>query len=221
MTIDSPAIGMLLAFVAGAACVAFSKAAPAGNRPGYRAPKVDTPPGTPTTLGPVSAVPGSGVPRKRTCCDDGICKGHRCVTGGNVDRSKPPDAPTTPAASHNTPPDLEGTRCCSRPYCPGNSRKRTILIERPDGDIPGLFPVNQLLAQAHQVVVAPTVEVEGPYAYWRGVQLRKARVEANGDITVLEPIPLAPPQAPAPPPPKPGDMLEDIRQSDPLKAIRG
>jgi hypothetical protein len=66
--------------------------------------------------------------------------------------------------------------------------KPPILIERPNGEIPGLLQVNQYLASRFGVVVAAVID--GPATRntkdqghrWVGTELRKGSLDTNGDV---------------------------------------
>lgn len=69
------------------------------------------------------------------------------------------------------------------------SARKTIRIERPDGEIPGLLKVNAYLAEHFGVVVAAVIDTEPrPCPLWVGTQLREATIEGEsivpGDVLV-------------------------------------
>lgn len=67
-------------------------------------------------------------------------------------------------------------------------RSRPIIIERVDGNIPGLFAINEHLAEKLGGVVAVVIDDDTQgRRVWKGVDLRLARIEGD-EIKVGDPI---------------------------------
>lgn len=70
------------------------------------------------------------------------------------------------------------------------NREGPIVIERPNGLIPGMLDVNSYLAETFGVVVAVCCDQPDPAApiAWKGFEVRKARIENDvifpGDVLV-------------------------------------
>lgn len=69
------------------------------------------------------------------------------------------------------------------------SARKTIHVDRPDGDIPGLIEVNSYLAKNFGVTVAAVIDTDNPERFrWVGTQLRSATVLRDriqpGDVLV-------------------------------------
>jgi hypothetical protein len=67
--------------------------------------------------------------------------------------------------------------------------KRTIHIDRPDGQIPGLIEVNSYLAECFGVTVAAVIDTDDKDRFrWVGTQLLKAKIDGDsiisGDIII-------------------------------------
>lgn len=59
--------------------------------------------------------------------------------------------------------------------------KPSIIIERPEGDIPGLLDVNSVLAERFGVAIVVTAE----YSKWIGVNLHHAHIEKHKNEEII------------------------------------
>lgn len=74
-----------------------------------------------------------------------------------------------------------------------STRSRPIIIDRPDGVIPGLFPINTYLVEKIGHVIAAVIDDDAQgRRVWVGAELRLASIEGDeikiGEIKVGDPI---------------------------------